>query len=581
MLAYSYLCRAMKNLVLLFALLMALACCTTETSREMDALLDRADSMNRAYIPMTDGIDSLLLEATRFYDRHGDANQQLRAHYLLGCAYRDMGEAPAALQSYQDAIDRADTLSSDCDYRRLMSVYGQMAELFHAQNLPHDELAQMEMYGYYALLIGDTLSYIRNLELYVKPYFLMGDTAAMLSSLQQAQHLYSLYGYHHEAAAIYAPIIAIYIGQDSIERAKELMDIFESRSGLFDSEGNINHGREGYYEQKGLYYLKTHQLDSAEVCFHRLLRVNDISKNAEAYKGLLALYKKKNNLDSVKKYVQLFEDALYKERADLRTHTVHQISSLYNYHRHLEKANAESRRTARIKSYLILSAFLIAVVILVAIIVFLHLAHKKKLKEKEAEAMRRDYANAIEKKEQIVKELELLKSNHNQLLKSEEAAKSALATVKAQNDQLITDKEKEIAELSNQIQELARRVLPANKLVGDDLQLTLLIDDFHRKASRKKNTAMPSRSEWGRLVHLFAQSQSAAYASIGRENVLSTQELRACILLLLDFTNSEVISLLDISDQRMTNIRASINYKLFQDTGASSLNKKLKEITIV
>ena len=41
----------------------------------MDALLDRADSMNRAYVPMTDGIDSLLLEATRYYDRHGDANE--------------------------------------------------------------------------------------------------------------------------------------------------------------------------------------------------------------------------------------------------------------------------------------------------------------------------------------------------------------------------------------------------------------------------------------------------------------------------------------------------------------------------
>ena len=87
----------MKNLVILFTLLLALVCCTTEADREMDALLDRADSMNRAYIPMTDGMDSLLLEATRFYDRHGDANQQMRAHYLLGCAYRDMGEAPAAL----------------------------------------------------------------------------------------------------------------------------------------------------------------------------------------------------------------------------------------------------------------------------------------------------------------------------------------------------------------------------------------------------------------------------------------------------------------------------------------------------
>ena len=88
----------MKNLVIVFAVLMTLVCCTTEADRNrMSALLDRADSMNSAYLPLTDGMDSLLLEATRFYDRHGDADQQVRAHYLLGCAYRDMGEAPAAL----------------------------------------------------------------------------------------------------------------------------------------------------------------------------------------------------------------------------------------------------------------------------------------------------------------------------------------------------------------------------------------------------------------------------------------------------------------------------------------------------
>ena len=88
----------MKNLVIVFALLLTLVCCTTEADRNrMSTLLDRADSMNSAYLPLTDGMDSLLLEATRFYDRHGDADQQVRAHYLLGCAYRDMGEAPAAL----------------------------------------------------------------------------------------------------------------------------------------------------------------------------------------------------------------------------------------------------------------------------------------------------------------------------------------------------------------------------------------------------------------------------------------------------------------------------------------------------
>ena len=60
---------------------------------------------------------------------------RLLAHYLLGRAYHDHGEAPMALQCYQDALDCADTLSTDCDYPQLARVYGQMAQIFYEQGL--------------------------------------------------------------------------------------------------------------------------------------------------------------------------------------------------------------------------------------------------------------------------------------------------------------------------------------------------------------------------------------------------------------------------------------------------------------
>jgi len=149
----------------LLFLLLLLTACDGERGREMSALLDRADSLNRAYVPMTGGLDSLLRDAADYYDRHGTSNEQMRAHYLLGCAYRDMGEAPAALQSYQDAVDRADTTSADCDMKRLMSVYGQMATLFHYQNLPTDELETNYHVQGCAKKLKDTLTYIRCIEL--------------------------------------------------------------------------------------------------------------------------------------------------------------------------------------------------------------------------------------------------------------------------------------------------------------------------------------------------------------------------------------------------------------------------------
>ena len=84
--------------------------------------LTLAEAMNKAYKDFT--TDSALKQVVRYYDRRGSHNDQLKARYLLGCAYRDMDEAPAAINAWQEAVDCADTTSTDCDYNTLYRVYG-------------------------------------------------------------------------------------------------------------------------------------------------------------------------------------------------------------------------------------------------------------------------------------------------------------------------------------------------------------------------------------------------------------------------------------------------------------------------
>lgn len=91
-------------------------------------ILDRAQEQNQNWDSIT-GIDSIQM-AVKYVDRHGSNNDKVRAYYLLGCAYRDAGEAPNALEAFHDAADRADTTSADCDYGLLMRVHAQSAELF-------------------------------------------------------------------------------------------------------------------------------------------------------------------------------------------------------------------------------------------------------------------------------------------------------------------------------------------------------------------------------------------------------------------------------------------------------------------
>ena len=242
---------------------------TMQHARKADRMyyeLLLADAQNKSYVDFT--TDSIMKEVVRYYDRHGSANERMRAHYLLGCTYRDMGEAPMALQCYQNAVDKADTLDSRCNYKLLTSIYGQMAEIFHKQNLPTDEIAARKNCQKYSLLGHDTIVYIKSYELMVKPYFLLRDTAAMLKVLDEVYQLYTERGDSMQAARIYGNSIYVesLVRQRNYTEARKRIDVFKKESGYFDEHGNIlaKSGIPSYYYLLHLYYNKTDKTDSAE-----------------------------------------------------------------------------------------------------------------------------------------------------------------------------------------------------------------------------------------------------------------------------------------------------------------------------
>ena len=122
----------MKQLLSIFVLLVALCCCTTEADRNrMRSGLDSINERNRNDQPFTvKDVEPYV----QFFDDHGTPNDRLLAHYLLGRAYYEAGEAPMALECYQKAAEFADTTSKDCDYKQLCRVYAQIADIFYYQN---------------------------------------------------------------------------------------------------------------------------------------------------------------------------------------------------------------------------------------------------------------------------------------------------------------------------------------------------------------------------------------------------------------------------------------------------------------
>ena len=521
------------------------------TADRMYYYLLLADACNKCYDTLPS--DSIMHAVADYYDRHGTANEQVRAHYLLGCTYRDMGEAPQALDCYHTAISRADTTSKDCNYRLLMSVYGQMADIFHKQNLPKDEIWALEQSGQCDLRIGDTIGYIRSQELRVRPYTLLGDTAKVFETIKKTKSLYIEHGSLY--LAIRENIIPIYysVERGELDQARTLMQEYEKGSLLFDEEGNIAKGREAYYFIKGTYYIKKNRLDPAEHYMRKLLRAgNDV----DAYRGLLTVYKQRKNADSIIKYARLYEDAIDTLNNQRRTETIGQMSSMYNYQRYQLKAEREEQRANRIKWTLA------AVLLLSLILMAMGLSLYRRFRAKKLHELSQLHTNYIQAQAECIKQQEEL------LLLQEDKS------------QLQEKKEQEIRQLQKAISGYKEKLLATKEADNTSQeQYKELINTFHQKATGILGRPKPTAKEWRELLRLFKMNTSIEQAVICKEGVLSKMELQVCLLLLLEFTNSDLCVLLDTTPQRITNIKSRINKKLFREASASTLQANLKYLS--
>ena len=188
----------MRHLLTVIAILLAFACCTTEADRNrMRAELDSINQRNRNDQPFT---AADVQPYVNFFDDHGTPNDRLLAHYLLGRAYHEHGEAPMALQCYQDALDCADTLSTDCDYAQLARVYGQMAQIFYEQGLYQQQLSYDELSVKEAWKGKDNLLALRNYEQESQAYRNLNMPDSLLYICEHVSQLYHKYGYTHYAA---------------------------------------------------------------------------------------------------------------------------------------------------------------------------------------------------------------------------------------------------------------------------------------------------------------------------------------------------------------------------------------------
>lgn len=84
-------------------------CRTTSLKYRIDVAMSCRLGMEIQPKNMTDEEKALCKKAISEYKKIRLPNEKMEAHYLLGCIYCDMKEAPKAMQCYQDAVESVDT----------------------------------------------------------------------------------------------------------------------------------------------------------------------------------------------------------------------------------------------------------------------------------------------------------------------------------------------------------------------------------------------------------------------------------------------------------------------------------------
>ena len=600
---------ARKALILSMALALMAAC--RQGHRQMTASLEELERMNSADSLMTN--DSLALALCDYFDSHGTPNERMRAHYILGRTYADLGDSPLALEEYLTAAMQADTSSTETNFSKLSRVYGQMSNIFYIQNLMNEYIEKQNLSVHFANKAKDTLQALNGDALIISAYLRMQRHSIVVSRFDSVfRKLRTYYGDSVAARYCTLPIESLLELKDS-KKAKEYLDLYASKSGYFDSLGNIARGREVYYYYQGLYFLQTQKYDSAEICFRKELDNGlDFNNQNAASRGLALLYSKTDEPDSAAKYALYSYGMLDSVYASMATQEVERAKAQFNYNRHKAEALSEKKKADKERHKATILSVVILVLLILAYCTFViirkrRIAEKIKYeaKKKELDALQEELDNTRKQEEEHRRQINRLEDAIKQREKDDEELLRQNCKLEGLIGQIVREREEDTLRLKEELGQLKDKVCILSKQKQEQETYVSLLRTYINKEQQKEKILLEevetNLKESGVYIRIKGKVKSSSvlteqdFAYI--ENViektlpllhqtlysdihhLNKTERKVCMLLRLHYTTKEVANLLGVTSSSVSQSSESALFKIFKEHGSSKLLRKKLEKT--
>lgn len=503
---------------------------------------------DKCYIPHTS--DSLIKVLVQYYEDHGTPEQLMEAYYYLGSTYRDMGDAPRALEFYQKAID---TSEDEKEYKMLGRIYNQIGILYMYQKMYDEALPVLKKACHFFSLADYSIALPYTLRDIGRAFTAQHNTDSTLyyyeAGYQAAKRVNDTEGMN----AIHAELSNIYI---QLGRYKEAHRALVQSSRLLNGNGDLAPS----FLSWGDWFQKIGQPDSAMFYYRKALEIGDVYVKKGAYWELYQLERANLHDKEALRYIDqylFFQDSIQKITD---TEAVKKVEMLYNY-QHVENENSHLMLTNEKNKTFLYQLAIVTILFLFVSAGVIYYERKKKQQLIE-QSHRLHFFEELRHKESLVQ----IEQNNKQIT----SLKEQLIIVREQNDlvkeELLTIKTKSLEEKNNSI---AASCLEREALVSlfhHSAIYLLIVENCKNPNFRMKEAHwIELQEEIDITYNNFTNRLYTLYPK------LSEVELHVCYLIKVSISASDIAALVCLKNNSVSSIRKRLYQKIHGVPGAPNM----------
>lgn len=497
---------------------------------------------DKAYITHTS--DSLIKTVVKYYEERKDRERLPETYYYAGRVYRDLGDAPQALEYLQKAIES----TKDCtDYRLISRIYSQTGTLYLYQDTYDQALEVFRKAYQYCLSDKDSIGMVYSLRDIGRTFTTLNCADSALyyykGALNYAEQIHN----NHLVGVVQAELSGLYI---QLEMYPEAFTAIQCSNKYIKG-----HNIAPFYAILADYYYYTNQLDSATFYYTQTASFDDLYQKQGSYKGLGNIARKKGQYKEAMEYFDKYLICTDSIKDITNTETIRKMQSLYNYQLKEKENSRLQHQAANYKLWNILLVF--SLLSLVFLFIAYHQFRKKKeqqrlVKQERIKQIQKDrYAQSntyLEKNKEQIKVLEL-----------------SLHKAEIEKDQLRQD----LRKAQKSLIEKTNEQITATQRVQKQSELALKHSDIYKKFhfAVQGSDEKIGNDDWKELMCAVDEAYNQFTTRLLELYPMKTIEIQVCVLIKIGLSPAQIAFITIRSRQAISSIRKRLYSKVMGKDG--------------